>query len=104
MSNLFKEELKNKTKKIKENFIFGGTDPISQIVDVLKGILKFFELAFKGLVWLIKFVIWAFKFALYLIFDVFWIPNLFADIFSGSFYYPKIITETLLVLIKRVAN
>ena len=59
---------------------------------------------FKGLEWLIKFVIWAFKFSLYLIFDVFWIPNLFADIFSGSFSYPKIITETLLVLIKRVAN
>lgn len=104
MSNLFKEELKNKTNKIKEKFIFGGTDPLSEIVDVLKGIFKFFELAFKGLVWLIKFVIWAFRFALYLIFDVFWFPNLFSDIVSGSFYYPKIITETLLVLVKRVGN
>lgn len=101
MSNIFKKEIINKTNKIKEKFI---SNPLEDVLDVLKDIASFFSLAYKGLVWLIKFVIWMVRFLIYLIWEVFRPDLLFADIISGSYYYPKIITETILILIKRVGN
>jgi uncharacterized membrane protein YqaE (UPF0057 family) len=101
MYKTIKKNFNKKTNNIKEKFI---SNPLDDILDVLKDISNFFSLAYKGLIWLIKFVIWLVRFLIYLTFDVLWFPNLFADIFSGSFYYPKIITETLLVLVKRVGN
>ena len=46
----FKNKIKEKTKTIKEKFILGslGSNPLSEIVDVLKDIANFFVLAYKG--------------------------------------------------------
>tara|TARA_A100001015_G_C14812348_1_gene641288 strand:- start:353 stop:919 length:567 start_codon:yes stop_codon:yes gene_type:complete len=100
MYKTIKNNINKQTKEIKEEFIGG----LGDITDILKKIGKFFELALNSLIWSIKFIIWLVRFLIYIIFDVLWFPTLFADLFSGAFKYPKIITETLLILMKRVGN
>ena len=84
----FKDNIKEKTKKIKEKFIFGG-NPLTDRVDVLKDLAKFFVLAYKALFWTIKFLIWLLKFGLYLILELLNPMVLIRDIVENSFKIPK---------------
>ena len=87
----FKDKIKEKTKTIKEKFILGslGSNPLSDIVDVLKDIANFFVLAYKGLEWTIKFLIWLLKFGLYLILELLNPIVLIRDLVENSFKIPK---------------
>ena len=100
MYKTIKDNINKQTKEIKEEFV-GGLGGIGK---TLKEIGKFFEVAFKLIIWTVQIIIWLVRFLFFILFEVFWFPNLYADIFNGEFKYPKILSETIMIIIKRVGN
>lgn len=100
----FKDNIKQKTKKIKEKFIFGGLSGgnpfdgiqnklinvkwLEDIAGTLTKIAEFHILAKKGLFWFVKFIIWMLRFLLYLL-EIFNPFNLIKDMVENSFNIPK---------------
>lgn len=86
----FKDNIKQKTKNIKEKFILGslGSNPLSDIVDVLKKIADFFIIASKGLLWFVKFIIWMLRFILYLL-EIFNPFSLIKELYNNTYNIPK---------------
>lgn len=95
----FKEKLKDKTDKIREDF-----NVLTGIGDFFKGILNLILKLDKILLWILKTIVWFFNFLTYMAFEVFNPAVVIRDIVELSFNIPEKLIKAFQNLIHNMAK